>query len=421
MRRRWSHWMLRWLLLGMFAILVTVGGWQRLTPATTATTTPLFEEAWKTVRDNFYDPNLNGVDWNAVRSHYQPIFGQAQTQAEAAAVINDMLAELHTSHTHLYTPEEPAYYQLLGIFQPSMRDLPAAARQLFPNGRFEYTGIGIFTQTIDGKVFISGVLDGRPGAIAGLQVGDEIVAVENTSFHPIQSFAGKAGQAVKMQVRRTPNTLIEVSVTPQVLDTTTLFLEAQQDSISIIEQDNKRIGYVHIWSNAADPHQQTLLNELMSGKLHDADALVLDLRDGWGGGDLDYLNFFTGKGLTILNRGRDRDPFTYATYWNKPAVMLINAGSRSSKEILAYGFQQERVGPLVGAATAGAVVAGRPFLMQDGTLLYVAVADVLINQSERLEGRGVRPDVEVIASIPYAQGADLQKERAIATAIQAIQ
>lgn len=423
MDRIGSRWLFRWLFLGVFAVFLTVGSWQQLTPATTPTTTalPLFEEVWETVQEHFYDPDLNGVDWETVRSHYQPAIERTHTQAEAAAIINTMLAELRTSHTHLYTPEEPAYYQLLGIFQPSFREFPPAARQLFPNERFEYTGIGIFTQTINGKLFISGILDGGPGAIASLQVGDEIIAVEGKPFHPIQSFAGRAGQSLKMQVRRTPTTELEINITPQVLDTTTLFLEAQQNSTQMIERDDKRIGYVHIWSNAADPHQQKLLDELMFGQLHDADALVLDLRDGWGGGDLDYLNFFTARGLTITHQGRDRTPFTYATYWNKPAVMLINQGSRSSKEILAYGFQREQVGLLVGTPTAGAVVAGRPFMMQDGSLLYVAVADVLLNQTERLEGRGVTPDIEVASSIPYAQGVDPQKERAIAAAIQAIQ
>jgi carboxyl-terminal processing protease len=100
--------------------------------------------------------------------------------------------------------------------------------------------------------------------------------------------------------------------------------------------------------------------------------------------------------------------------------MLVNEGSRSAKEILALGFQQYRIGPVVGSKTAGAVVAGRPFPMQDGSLLYVAVADVYVNGGQRLEGKGITPDINVPFSLEYAQGADPQKERAIAVALAAV-
>lgn len=53
--------------------------------------------------------------------------------------------------------------------------------------------------------------------------------------------------------------------------------------------DGKKVGYIHIWSNAADPYQQQLQDELIYGRLKNADGLVLDLRDGWGGGDVSYL------------------------------------------------------------------------------------------------------------------------------------
>ena len=97
--------------------------------------------------------------------------------------------------------------------------------------------------------------------------------------------------------------------------------------------------------------------------------------------------------------------------------MLVNEGSRSAKEILAYGFQQYDIGPVVGTTTAGAVTAGRAFLMPDKSLLYVAVADVYLDETVRLEGVGVTPDVVVPAPLPYTQGADPQKERAIAVAL----
>src|ERR1700675_3307530 len=87
--------------------------------------------------------------------------------------------------------------------------------------------------------------------------------------------------------------------------------------------------------------------------------------------------------------------------WRKPVVMLINGGTRSGKEILAYGFKKYGVGELIGTRTAGAVLAGRAFLLSDDSLLLLAVADVHID-GERLEGVGVTPTIEVPFAVEYA-------------------
>jgi C-terminal processing protease CtpA/Prc len=49
----------------------------------------------------------------------------------------------------------------------------------------------------------------------------------------------------------------------------------------------------------------------------------------------------------------------------------------------------------------------------DSSLLYVATQNLIMDDGTRLEGRGVEPDVEVPFDIPFAQGRDPQKERAV--------
>jgi carboxyl-terminal processing protease len=382
----------------------------------------VFNEVWQTINDNFYDKAFNGIDWIAMRDKYKPQVAQVKTHQELADVVNQMLAELKASHTHFYTPDETAYYQLLGIFQPDIKDLPPAAKALFPDQKYEYTGIGIFTQTRHDKTFISAILDGSPAAIAGLMVGDELLSVDGKPYQPIASFADKAGQSVTLSIQRSPDISSQeaINVTPRKFDATTLFLEAQKASTQVIEHQGKRIGYIHIWSNAADFHQQYLMEELMFGKLADVDGLVLDIRYGWGGGSIAYLNFFTGESPAITSIRRDGRSSVNNNHWQKPVVWLINEGSRSSKEIIAFSVQQAKIGPLVGATTTGAVLAGRGFVMQDGSLLYVAVADVLIDGKQRLEGKGVAPDIPVAFPLEYAKGVDPQKQQAIATLMAAI-
>lgn len=378
----------------------------------------VFEQVWQTVRENFFDPRFNGVDWQAIRQKYQPQAAKTNSTEALSGVINQMLAELKTSHTRFYNSTEPAYYQLAGIFRSSVQ---AKLKPFLPNGKLEYTDIGTVTQKVDNKTFIQAILDGSPAAKAGLKVGDQILSVDNQPFQPIQSFVNKAGRSVPVQIQRTsnPDSVQTIAVTPQQFDPSRMFLDAMKSSAEVIQRDGKRIGYIHVWSYADQAYQDQLERELNT-RLKDTDGLVWDLRNGWGGASPSYLSLFTASvpSLTLIGRDGDRD--RVEGRWNKPVVMLVNEGSRSGKEILAYGFKKYRVGAIVGSKTAGAVVAGRAFIMKDGSLLYLAVADVLVD-GERLEGKGIVPDVEVPFTPQYTQGADPQKERAIAAVLQQIQ
>jgi carboxyl-terminal processing protease len=110
--------------------------------------------------------------------------------------------------------------------------------------------------------------------------------------------------------------------------------------------------------------------------------------------------------------GRDGDQDVMNVKWRKPVALLINGGSRSGKEVLAYGFKKYHVGEVIGTRTAGALLAGRAFLLQDDSLLLLAVADVDVD-GERLERTGVAPTIEVPFPLPYAAGNDPQIDKAV--------
>jgi carboxyl-terminal processing protease len=372
----------------------------------------VFESAWSTVKEHFFDPDLNGVDWEKMRSQYRPLAARAKSKEELAKAINQMLGELKTSHTHFYTQEEPAYYQIAGIFRNFlMKDL----KPFLPEGKLAYTGIGIYTEEIENQTYIKAIINGSPAEKAGLKIGDRLLSVDGEFFQAIQSFMGKANRQVSVRIQRTADSSPqEIMVTPKVYNPATMFLDAVKDSVEVIEREDKKIGYIHIWSYADPKYQEQLETELVYDRLKDTDGLVWDLRDGWGGAQPNYLNIFTAPVPTITSVFRDGVARKSQLQWQKPVVMLVNQGSRSGKEILAYGFRKYKIGPIVGSKTAGAVVAGRPYIMPDGSLLYLAVADVLVDK-KRLEGKGIEPDVNVPVTIPYNQGVDLQKEQAIET------
>ena len=96
--------------------------------------------------------------------------------------------------------------------------------------------------------------------------------------------------------------------------------------------------------------------------------------------------------------------------WRKPVAMLVNSGTRSGKEILAYGFKKYQLGEVIGSRTEGAVLAATAFLIGGGLLL---LADVRVD-GERLEGVGVVPTIEVRAGPASVGLSDPQLNRAIA-------
>ncbi|MFQ5627195.1 MAG: S41 family peptidase [bacterium] len=376
--------------------------------------TPLatFNEVWHIVNEHFYAKDFNGIDWQQVGAKYKPQITNAKTLEETSRIINRMLGELRASHTHFYTIWDVEYYALLDIFKSGT--LGDAIKAMFPGGEIGYVGIGIFTKAIDGKVFIKGVLGGSPADSAGLRTGDRLVSIDGQPFHPIRSFLNKTGRKTKIIVQTAPDekSVREIVINPVAIRPGEMMLTAMRNSIRNIERDGKKIGYVYVWSYAGQQYHDLLVQEVAFGRLKEADALIIDLRDGWGGANPNYLNLFHKNipQLTMIDRNGKKVTFDFQ--WRKPVAMLVNEGTRSGKEILAYGFRKYGIGKVIGTRTAGAVTAGRPFLLAGGQLLYLAVQDVFVD-GERLEGVGVAPDIEVQFPIEYAHGRDPQLERAL--------
>jgi carboxyl-terminal processing protease len=371
-----------------------------------------FDQVWELVRDRFYDPHLNGLDWQEERARFRPQAASAESREDGAAVINTMLAKLGASHTHYYTREDPAYYQLADIFAGALEH--RGLDRIFPNGNVSYPGIGVFTEADDlGRTFITGVIEGAPAHGASVLVGDEILSAGGQPFRPVESFRGKVGSSVSLKVRRASGAApIAISVSPTDLHPNEMFLRGLKESARVIVTDKMRIGYVHVWSYASRRMQSALEDLMSDGPLKDADALVFDLRGGWGGAQPQYLDLFNPRAPTMQVKDRSGETGFVDVKWRKPVAMLINQGTRSGKEVLAYGFKQYRIGELIGHRTEGAVLAATAFLIGDDGLLLLAVEDVLVD-GQRLEGVGVTPTIDVPFDWRYAAGGDPQLDRAV--------
>jgi carboxyl-terminal processing protease len=380
------------------------------TPEAVSERIATFEEVWRTARDRFYDPHLHGRDWSAARERYLPEATRASSEEVLASVINSMLSELQASHTRYYTPYEPEYYQLSDIFVGALRR--RGLERAFPGGRISYPGIGVLSRlNMQARSMITGVIEGTPAQQAGLLAGDVIVFADGAPFQPVQSFRGKVGKDVVLGLRRA-DAFLQISVTPVDIEPNKMFLDGLKASARIIRANGRSIGYVHVWCYAGSVYQRTLEHLLSQSPLNDADALIWDLRDGWGGAIPEYLDLFNTRAPTMQVTDRNGASELQNVKWRKPVAMLVNAGTRSGKEILAYGFKKYRLGEVIGSRTEGAVLAATAFLIGGG-LLLLAVEDVHVD-GERLEGVGVAPTIEVQAD-PASMGRDdPQLNRAIA-------
>lgn len=369
----------------------------------------VFAEIVDTVILHYCDAAFIRDEFPALRRKYEPKATAAEP-AQFAAVVNAMLAELGSSHTRYYTPEDAAYYQLISIFRehPAIRDAFAGAPPL------AYPSLGLETETRAGKTFAAAVFAGGPAATAGVLRGDELLAIDGEPFTPVASLRGRVDQTVRLAIRRRADTPpLELDVVPRRVDPKEEALAAERASEQVLGAGDLQIGYVHVLSYAGEEFQEELQRALFDGPLAKTDALILDVRDGWGGACPDYLNLFNRQVPVLSLLDRSGKTIVCDSQWRKPVVLLVNGRVRSGKEILAYGFKKHGLGAVIGERTAGAVRAGAPFVFSDGSLLYLAVNDVRVD-GETLEGKGVEPDVAVPMPLEYSEGRDPHLDAALA-------
>jgi carboxyl-terminal processing protease len=363
----------------------------------------IFDEVGALVAQHFYDKNFDVKEWNnrIIAFRLQAI--AAKTEDEFSSVINELLQTLNTSHTQYYSKLNPKRYQILGIFHSRYGD----SKQ----NLYLYEGIGIDTRMIDNKIYVVAVYDGFAAAEAGIQFGDQIITVDNQPFQSIASFLGKKETGVQIKLQRLGKE-ITLKVAIDWLDGRTMFEKALKSSVNVFTENNRKIGYLHVWSYAGSKYQEIIRSMILWGKLVNCDALILDLRDGWGGADVNYLNLFRTAIVNVSSESRSQPLQNYTGVWGKPIALITNNGSTSGKELFAYGFKKLKLGKIFGEKTAGAVVAGRSFLLSNGDVLYLAVSDVKVD-GHRLESHGIEPDYAVPRSITQPSAVDKQLQASI--------
>jgi tricorn protease len=154
----------------------------------------------------------------------------------------------------------------------------------------------------------------------------------------------------------------------------------------------------------------------------DKDGAIIDERYNQGGMVADYIVTELTRPLMGYFARRDGAPSTSpAVGISGPKVMIINESAGSGGDALPYYFKQQKVGPLIGTRTWGALVGTLqiPATIDGGGITAPSLAFYDLNGRWAVENEGVAPDMEVeITPADIVAGRDPQLERAVQEALK---
>lgn len=346
-----------------------------------------FKAIWTNTKNNIYD--IDRAKKYFTQERYKKLLSQAKKTKNIESLqrlINKFFKAVNISHLQVMTESNASYYFL---------------KSAFPGRQASMWHIGTFIKKKGTQYVISSVLEGYPGNKANLQRGDIIISVDGRSYNPTTSFINKKSANVKIQ-RGSQILNKNIKVVYEPLHNS--FLKATINSAKIITtKRGNKVGYIHIWSFAYRRMFHSI-HQVFKSKLSKIDALVLDLRYGFGGSWAPYREFFCYRRklhfkLEYLDRNKKRHTSVPSRYFGltpftKPMSVIINNETRSAKEFLVYQMKKSKRATIIGEKTAGAFTAARLPLFKQDYLLMVPFREMIVG-GMRLEGVGVIPDLKV--------------------------
>jgi carboxyl-terminal processing protease len=249
-------------------------------------------------------------------------------------------------------------------------------KQLTETTTGNYGGLGIQIDVRDGWITVVAPLPETPAERAGIESGDQIIAVDGkstegwSSEQAVKALRGEAGSSVELRIRRAGfgqpvvSTLQRAMIHVRSVPPGTLFPGG--------------IGYISL-NPVAESSTQELRSEITAMLTKGMKSLILDLR-GNPGGLLDQgvkvTDLFLDKEQEIVTtRGRARGATkTFVDNakqeWpSLPIVVLVNDGTASAAEIISGALQDHDRAVVVGVPTFGKGLVQTLFPFSDNTAL----------------------------------------------------
>ncbi len=367
----------------------------------------IFDEVWRVFRDFFYDPNMHGLDWPAMKVHYGALLDDAVTRTDVNFVIGELIGELNASHTYRGGGDvERAPSRQVGL-------------------------LGCDWELSDGTYRIARIVRGEPWETEarspldqpGIDVseGDYLLAINgkpvDATKDPWAAFQGLADQTVLLTVNDQPSFEGSREVLVDTLES-----EARLRNLAWIasnrskvdEASNGRVGYIYVPDTGVDGQ-----NELVRQFYAQAskDGLIIDERFNSGGQYPDrFIELMMRRRTGYIAMRHGPDLFVAPMSRTGPQVMLVNSWAGSGGDAFPYLFREAGLGPIIGTRTWGGLIgySGTYSLVDGGYVTLTTLGLYTPSREWMLEGHGLEPDIEVVEDPGImARGADPQLDRAI--------
>lgn len=368
----------------------------------------IFDEAWRINRDYFYDPNMHGCDWDAMKTKYVQFLPHLAWRQDLNLVIQWMCSEISVGHHRvgggddLVNPERVPG-GLLG------------ADYVIENDRYRFKKIyGGLNWNPELRSPLT-----EPGV--DVKEGEYLLAVKGNKLMPpvnlFSLFENTSGKLIEITVGPNPDGTgaRTVEVVPVASESSLRNRDWVEGNIKKVhEATDGRVAYVYV------PNTTTLGHVYFKRYFFpqsDKEAIIVDERFNGGGQVADYyIDILRRPGTLCYWNTRYCDDFkTPSASIPGPKVMLIDETAGSGGDLLPWMFRQLKLGTLIGKRTWGGLVGtlGFPVLMDGG---YVTAPNLAIWTEDGfvVENVGVPPDIEVEQwPKDVIEGRDPQLEKAI--------
>ena len=385
--------------------VVRTDGWQ-FSVDPRAEWAQFFHDAWLMHREQFYDPDMRGVDWDAVKAKYAPLVERITDRHELNDILGQMTGELNALHSAVRGGDVP--------------DDPDAPSPSALGAKLVQTSDGVEIERIyyhDSETPSNAPPLGKPGVDAAS--GDIIIAINGSETDTLEAvhraLRNQAGKQVLLKLRRGDDD-VQTVVVPAAIDDDYGFRYSDwvQGNRVKVEQADNNIGYLHIRSMVASD-VAAFAREFYADE--DKQGIIIDVRRN-GGGNVDswIIDRLMRKAWSFWAYHTDEPYFNMQNAFRGHLVVIADEGTYSDGETFVAGIKALDIAPVIGVRTAGAGVwlSGRNRLSDLGIARVAEFPVYAMDGRWIVEGYGVTPTMEV-ENLPHATfiGNDAQLDAAI--------
>jgi carboxyl-terminal processing protease len=293
----------------------------------------------------------------------------------------DIISDKYVDSVRTDSLSEEAIQGLLSHLDPHSYYIPAVDQvEMNEDLQGNFEGIGVEFQILSDTVNVTNVISGGPSDKAGVQVGDQIVRVNDS----IVAGNGITTERIKKLLRGPGASTVNITM---FRDRALKQFKILRGMIPLPALDasymiDKESGYIRInkFSRTTFEEFMVALEELEKEGMK---KLVLDIR-GNGGGIVDEAvnmadEFLGNDELIVYTEGRKSPRKEYraqrpGSFESGKLILLVDEGTASASEILAGALQDWDRASIVGRRTFGKGLVQEPFELNDGSELRLTIA-----------------------------------------------